>query len=202
MDPDTKDVLLGIAPAFFGLGGTLAGAWIARDATRADRLAEEDNAARESVALLVESAVAAQQWAEAGVPEGVGPPTTKNLRSGMPAARAALLKAGFRFTESSYVLGFVGRLADALEETERRAVNPRKVLVSALCANEAMRVISELLERRRRFRRSRWTRWRLRNIASGDLHSLEPDVQENVRGELQWAAARELPARRFLSWFR
>jgi hypothetical protein len=160
MSQGTKDVILGVSPALFGLLGTFVGAWIAGRSAVGERRAKEDNEARKTLADLAEPAIVLGRWYVFG--KGVEPSveTVRALRTGVPTARAALLTAGFPgfpFKASSDALAYFESLADVVNDHLNRPAD-EECKVAVLQAQEALEKLSALLDKSRRYRRSNWAR--------------------------------------------
>jgi hypothetical protein len=108
MSQTTKDVILGITPALFGLIGTLVGAGIAYRTTVAERRTKEDDLARNHLLNVSDALQRAWRFIRYGaeLPVGPNPPVIGNppaidlardLQTEAKDARAALVSAGIPY---------------------------------------------------------------------------------------------------------
>jgi hypothetical protein len=157
MSSTIKDVILGLAPALFGLIGTVVGAGLTYQASGSQRRAKEDDEARNHLAK-VSNAIHRLWWlirVGASRPEDVslGPEgIPADLQTSVIEARTSLLTAGIPYRIA----------AVALEPAERLAFRhgQRKVLTKDPDDAQALVVfLLGLLDHRRGYRRSSqvWT---------------------------------------------
>ena len=101
------ELVLGIAPAFFGLVGTLVGGGLTVRAGRSDRLSKEDDEAR-SALVAVSAAVNRLAWlTKVGVsaPDDLSPGgIVDSLRAAVRDAQATLIIAGVTYRVASAAL--------------------------------------------------------------------------------------------------
>jgi hypothetical protein len=155
---DTPEVILALAPAVFGLLGTLLGAGLTYRAKVDERHAAEDDKARLQL-VNVSAAVHRASWFSkfgASQPDDVNPGPGglgDELRKTVKEARAALLSAGVPFRVASA----------ALEPTERLALRLGNRSMLAEDPDDAQALVAflfELLDRRRAYRHGdqAWTK--------------------------------------------
>ena len=148
----TTDVILGVAPAVFGLLGTLLGAGLTVQASRAERHAKADDEARSQL-LDVSHAIHRVSWFSkfgASTPDDLsdGPGGIRPaVRSSVKGARAALLNAGIPYRIASVALDPTERLDLRLSSRTMHAEDPddAQTLVAFLLG---------VLEHRRAYRHS------------------------------------------------
>ncbi len=164
MSQTTKDVILGITPALFGLIGTLVGAGVTYRASVAERRAKEDDLARNN--LLNVSDAIQRVWRlihfGAELPAGPNPPAVANppaitlaqdLQAQTKDARAALVNAGIPYRIALLALEPTERLAVRLEQSARQENDPDD-------AGALVAFLLDLFDHRRAYRHSRevWIR--------------------------------------------
>jgi len=150
---DTGQVILGLAPALFGLIGTLVGAGLTFQSQRAERRFRQDDEARASL-LKVSSAIDRLSWRNkvgARSPEDAiisGPGGIQDeLLTSTKNARAALIGAGIPYRIASA----------ALDPTDRLVVRMGQIQVLPKDPDDAQAVVEfllGLLDGSRSYRRS------------------------------------------------
>lgn len=147
---DTPEVILALAPAVFGLLGTLLGAGIAYRAKIEVRHAAEDDKARNQL-VNVSAAIHRASWLSkfgASQPDDMNPGPGglgDDLRTSVKEARAVLLSAGVPYRVASA----------ALEPTERLALRLGNRSMLAEDPDDAQALVAflfDLLDRRRAYR--------------------------------------------------
>ena len=151
------DVILGLAPALFGLIGTLVGAGVTYQASGSERRAKEDDAARNHL-LNVSNAIQRLWWMTktgASSPDDLSPGPggiADDLRTSARDARASLLNAAIPHRIAFHALDPTDRLAHRWMQRKVLAKDPDD-------AQALVTFLLDVLDHRRGYRRSSqvWT---------------------------------------------
>jgi len=188
MSQTTKDVILGITSALFGLIGTLVGAGIAYRTTVAERRTKEDDLARNHLLNVSDALQRAWRFIRYGaeLPVGPNPPVIGNppaidlardLQTEAKDARAALVSAGIPYRIALLALEPTERLAVRLEQRAEEKIDPDDAQALVAC-------LLDLFEHRRAYRRSRqvWIRLNAMKELKRGLRPLEGEDQTPFGG--------------------
>jgi hypothetical protein len=147
---DTKDIVNSLAPAAFGLLGTVAGAMITYLSTHSERRSTEDNQARARLADVL-NAIDRIWWVTrvgALSPDDAAPGAlSEKLRLSIASARGPLLTAGIGFETVSA----------ALQPAENLSIRWDSRTIDPIDADDAAALVAylyQVLDRRRFSRRS------------------------------------------------
>jgi hypothetical protein len=158
MSQTTKDVILGIMPALFGLIGTLVGAGITYRTTVAERRTEEDDLAGNHLLNLSDALQRVWRFIRFGaeLPAGPNSPAidlARDLQTEAKDARAALVNAGIPYRIALLALEPAERLAVRLEQRAENKIDPDD-------AQTLVAFLLDLFEHPRAYRHSRqvWIR--------------------------------------------
>ncbi len=154
---DTKDIVSSLAPAAFGLLGTVAGAMIAYLTANSERHSMEDNQARARLADIL-NAINRIWWVirvGALSPDDMAPGAlSESLRSSIAAARGPLLTAGIAFETVSA----------ALQPAENLSIRWDSRTVDPMDPDDAAALVSYLYQVLDRYRFSRRSQGIFREI--------------------------------------
>jgi hypothetical protein len=158
----TKDIILAISPAFFGVVGTVLGARAANSGATAERRAKEDNAARACLTALTEVIASVERLSRdpsryARDPSFEPLQLVARLPESASNARAPLLTAGLAYRTVYAGLMVFDFVAEELVE------DPWRPAAHLDDANRVVFFFVELLDRGRRRRRSKRTLRRLKS---------------------------------------
>lgn len=142
---NSKDIILAVSPALFGVVGTVLGARAANGAATAERRKTEDDEARARLAAVTESLMIRRSRGTHGAWLRDPALVTGEIRTAVSNARAPLLTAGIDYRTTYLALLAIEVAAAHLEEEPY--INT---------ANGVVFFLVSLLDHRRWYRRSRW----------------------------------------------